>query len=217
MSKKKNHSKIIIQPELREIERVTLTNIEYNTFAKLLYEKPLCKRGASIFERFKTWIKRKNYEAMDIKPTIKKLRNTSPSFVVLCEFSDFIRILEKVFFYKNDIRTVKDDGPYVTRLLSDSGINSSDMKVLIIEMQKELVTIKLIMTREYNEDAKDYDDIIDIQITYAFGKKLFINYKLINGEIELNSVHDHNLLYNINLMLQDLMADLFEEYYYKLR
>lgn len=188
-------------------------SIEDNMFAKLIYEKPVHQRGDSIFKKIKYWIKRRDYEKSVINPMINKLRNTSPSFMIMSEMSDFIKIVEKVFFYKNDMRKSWETGVLETRILSDNSINSDDFKMMILELQKEMVTIVFKMTRKYNEDIKDYDEIIEVKLSYSFGKKLHIVFKIINTVIEFDSVHDYNLMYNINIILQDAIANIFEEYY----
>lgn len=190
-----------------------LTNMEDNMFANLLYDKPISQRGDSILKRIKKWFKRKEYEANTIKPMIKKLRNTAPSFITMCEMTDFIKILEKVFFYKNDVRRQSDEGPLITKLLSDNNIDKPDEKALMLEMQKEEVTMRFLMSRRFNADSEKYDDIIDVKVNFYFGKKLYLNYKIINTKVEFESAHDYNLMYNINIILQDSMADLFEKYY----
>jgi hypothetical protein len=144
---------------------------------------------------------------------IKKLRNTAPSFIMMCEMADFIKILEKVFFYKNDVRRLRDQGPLITKLLSDNNIDKEDEKALILEMQKEEVVIRFLMSRKWNPDTEKYDDIIDVKVNCDFGKKLYLNFKIINTKVDFESVHDYNLMYNINIILQDSMADLFETYY----
>jgi hypothetical protein len=190
-----------------------LTEPETNTFAKLLFDKPAPQRNDSIIKRIKLWFKRKNYEYTSIKPMINKLRNTAPSFITMCEIADFIKILEKVFFYKNDIRKSTDTTPLETRLLADNKIDSIDKKAIILEMQKEMITISFIMTRDYNATTEKYDDIIKVSLYYDFGRKLHIEYKIVNTKIEFDSVYDYNLMYNINILLQDAIADLFEKYY----
>lgn len=190
-------------------------SIENNMFARMIYEKPIHQRGDSILKKIKFWIKRKEYEKTVINPMIASLRNTAPSFITMCEMTDFIKIIEKVFFYKNDIRKSWETGEMETRLLSDNKITSNDIKRMILEMQEEMVTIVFKMTRKYNMETSEYDDIIDVKLTCEFGKKLHIQFSIINTEIEFNSIHDYNLMYNINIILQDAMADIFEEYYNK--
>lgn len=199
-----------------KIEGVRLTVIEENTFAKLLYEKPIAQRGDSLFKRIKKWFEEKDYRATEINPMIKKLRNTAPSFLTLCEFADFIKIIEKVFFYYNDIMTNNSvNSNPVTKIYADQKYDSTDKKVLIIDMPKERVTAKLTMTRRMNEEAEGivFDDIVEGYMQYQFGKDLTLNFRIVNGEMDFKSVHDYNLMYNLNLVLQDVMADLFEEYY----
>jgi len=190
-----------------------LSNMEDNMFAKMLYEKPMCQNKDSIFKKIKTYIKRKNYESTTIKPMVYRLRNTPPSFIVMCEMADFIKIIEKVFFYKNDIRNAKDTGELVTKILSDNKITQDDKKVIILEMQKDMVTMTFTMTKIYNKETDTYNDIINVVLYYAFGRKLLIKFDIINEKIEFESVHDLNLMYNINIILQNAMADLFEQYY----
>jgi hypothetical protein len=80
-------------------------------------------------------------------------------------------------------------------------------------MQKEEVVIRFLMSRKWNPDTEKYDDIIDVKVNCDFGKKLYLNFKIINTKVDFESVHDYNLMYNINIILQDSMADLFETYY----
>ena len=193
-----------------------LTIIEDNSFAKLLYEKPVPRRGDSKIKKIGTRFKERKYWRNNVKPVIDNLRNNAPTFFTMCEFADFIKIIEKVFFYYNDIKRANTvDMPLKTRILADQKMEQHDKKIIIIDMQKEMITIKLEMTRKYNEDDEKYDDIISGTLQYQFGKDLFLKFVIVNSKIDFNSVHDFNLMYNINLILQDSMADLFEEYYHK--
>lgn len=196
-------------------------SMEDNMFAKILYEKPVCQRNDSKFKRIITWFKRKNYEDTVVKPMIRRLRNESPSYIIMTEMADFIRILELVFFYRNTTKKEWDkDKELKTKLLSDVDMKShkDDPKDLILEIQDKDVTITFCMYRKYNIETQKLEDYIEIEAYYDFGKKLIIKFCVIDRVVgDFDSIHHYNLLYNINLILQDAMADLFEYHYYNFK
>lgn len=209
---KGNQSKMTIA-RTQKSEGIRLTFIEDNSFAQLLYDKPIAQRGDSTLKRIKKWFKERSYRANEIKPVIRRLRNIAPSFMVLCEFADFIKIIEKVFFYYNDIPANGVNNK--TKIYADQKYESTDKKILLLDMPKEKVTVKLTMTRRMNDEGEQitFDDIVEGYMQYQFGKDLTLNFKIVNGKMDFKDAHDYNLMYNLNLIIQDAMADLLEEYY----
>lgn len=197
---------------------VVLTNVEDNYYAKLLYEKPIIEKTGNIFKRFSQWRKQKAYTNNTIKPAIKKLRYSTPSFLNMCYFSDFIRILELVWFYRNEpLRDCDETGEI--KIMSESDFKDPmKCKILILYIPNTETVIKFTMHRVYKGDESDsadkFDDIIKIQVNTNTGKKMSCTYTTINGECNHDSVHEYNQMYNITRILQNAMADLFSKYYY---
>lgn len=182
--------------------------IETNTLINLLYAKPdynsyKDKSFSKIRHRIAKHKYRKNY----ILPVYNKLLNNSPSFDTMCIYADFIRLLEKVFFYKNDI--VMNDEEKVDKLISDSKL-INEKKILILDLSKEQVIITFTM------EHKGDDEVIDIQVKYNFGKKSIMNYTVVNREAKYDSIHSENLMITILDRLQKAMAKLFLDYYDKI-
>jgi hypothetical protein len=207
-----------MEPELVELEQARLTCIDENPFIRILYEKPVLKRGDSIFKRIKSWFKRRDYTNTQFKPMEKRLRNEIPTFITLCDFADFIKILERVYFYHNDLRKATDKTELCTRLLIDKKASSDTKKVIIIEMQREDTTITLTMHRDHDYISGGFEDVIDVRVYYQYSKES-LAFKIYNSGLYspdlniLTSIHDKHLVDNIFNILQNSMTYLFKNYY----
>lgn len=188
-------------------------NVESNKFINLLYRKPL----RSYFDNnligfFKYKFKERKYYKENIKPLYNELKTQSPDFNTMYEYADFIRLLERVFFYKNSYDKEYDGD----KLLCESNVGVSP-KIMILDLVKDDVIIAFKIYKESQTIlSTSYDEVIEIRVNYNFGKKSTMNYKIVNREVDYDSIHSENLMITILERLQEAMAKLFLDYYNKI-
>lgn len=179
-------------------------NEEVNLFASLLYRKP------------KGFFKERIYYFKKIRPILKKIEKGPIPFIWMVEFSNFVKILEMVWFYHNDIKYVEGLDEDI-RIISDNKIDDNTKKNLTILLEKQKVTIIINMERFRDEDIDTITtDVINIDCRNEFGKKLNTKFEIVDGKIT-GHINDntYNLMYNINHILQESMYKLFKTYYNK--
>lgn len=187
-----------------------MSNYESNSYINILYNKPVLMH-TGLFRKIKYKIKEYFYRINVLNPAINLLKLENPSFLQLVEFSDFIKILEKVFFYNN---CIQQDGEKSIKLLSDNGYNKNDeVKKLIISDTINNVIINIEMKKDYNSETDEYDENVHILVSNNFGKKLKTEFMVVNSYINYTDKNDYNLMYNINELLRKLMSDLLLHYY----
>lgn len=187
-----------------------MSNYESNSYINILYNKPVLIH-TGLFRKIKYKIKEYFYRINVLNPAINLLKLENPSFLQLVEFSDFIKILEKVFFYNN---CIQQDGEKSIKLLSDNSYNKNDeIKKLIISDTINNVIINIEMKKDYNSETGEYDENVYILVSNNFGKKLKTEFLVVNSYINYTDKNDYNLMYNINELLRKLMSDLLLHYY----
>lgn len=182
--------------------------VETNTYMNILYKKPLrsyYKKG--IFGYIKYKYKERKYYKNNILPLYTELYNTSPDFNTMYMYADFIRLLERVFFYNNAYS--KDTTVKIDKLMSDNDV-TNPVKVLILDLEEDNVTITF---KIYKQNEQE---IIETKVNYNFGKKSCMNYKIVDRDVIYDSIHSENLMITILERLQHAMGKLFLEYYLKL-
>lgn len=190
-------------------ELCTLCTMNNNEFASLIFNKPI-----------KSWFKERVYYHTKVKPVYKKLLNETASFETMCEFSDFIKILEMSYFYHNDARYDEKIDTDI-RILSDNKINDDTKKNLIILLEKEHVTITFDMYKEMVDNhetlSNDFKRCIDIKCRNEFGKKVETKFNIVNSQVINEEINNNTycLLFNINHILNKAMGNLFLRYYKK--
>lgn len=173
--------------------------LEDNIFMYILYSKP---NKRYIKSKFKLFFKSRKHKKEAFLPMYNKLKTESADIETLCKFADFIRLIEFVLFYKNDINRKENRD----MIYSDSSIN--DTKKNLIMILKEDITIKFFIDPRENK--------LTIDVSYNFGKRPKAKFVIVDREICTETVHQDNLLITINERLQDCMAELFKEYYFKI-
>lgn len=178
-----------------------IDSMDNNMYANILYHKP-----KNIFKRI-------IYYLAIAKPHYKRLKNNEASFTDMCLFSDFIKILEMVFFYHNDIKYIPEIDDNI-RIISDNNINDKTKKNLTIIDEKDKVVITFNMHSEFLDEYNSNDYIV-INCKNGFGKHMSTEFLICNREVINDSINNntHNLLYNINHLLSRCMAELFMKYY----
>lgn len=198
-------NKQVIEQKQKELIN---NSIESNKYINLLYSKPQrISYKKSIFGYFSYIFTKHKYRRKTILPVYNELLTTSPSFETMCNYANFIRLLEKVFFYNNAL--LKDNDEKYDKLVSDSELNNNK-KNLILDLGKDNVLITFTMENNYG------DEVIDIKVRYNFGKKSTMNYVVVNRDIVYDSIHSENLMITILERLQKSMAKLFLDYYDKI-
>ena len=181
--------------------------VEYNNYMNLLYSKPkryMYKKGLLGYIKYR--YNEYKYRKDKIINTYNILLSTSPSYNTMCEFADFIRLLERVLFYRNAL--LKDGEDKYDKLSSDSELSNSK-KNLVLELKEDVLIT-------FNMYTKDKDEIIEIKVRYNFGKKAVMNYLVVNREVKYDSIHSENLMITILERLQKAMSKLFLDYYNKI-
>ena len=168
----------------------------YDLFEEVQFgEKPV-KEKKRFFNKNKEKSKRdKIYEmAMD---KVEFIKNNIPDFSKLFDFCTFIRSMEKVFFFKNDNKSI---------VSSDSDINNFSTRNMYINTDNYMIKIYLTRTDNYTTEN------IEIQVTRKYGKKLTNNFKIKNRDIVYNDSDDLMLINVLNMLLQNIMANIFKSY-----
>lgn len=171
-----------------------------NKFMYVLYGKPSPRYVKSKIKLF--FMKRKHYKNYFL-PMYNYLLTESPDIDTLIEFADFIRLIERVLFYNNDIKIRSSEKDVI---YSDSNINSANKNLILILKDNVIITFNMY----------PYDNKLTIDINYNFGKRAKMNFTIINREICSTSIHDDNLMITILERLQNAMSELFKEYYLKI-
>lgn len=199
-----------------------------NKYFSILFNKPELPKNKSLFKRIKYHFQEREYFRTKVKTIIDKWDKDYPDWIDLCEFSDFIRLLEKSMFYNNNLRKAEDDYELIDKLTSDNPIDGSgDKKYLVLELQKEKVCIIFTM-----HDSNDRW-IVDVKIQYYGGKKLAVQFSIdgsmqyddSNGDTVVGigeviggfeSKADWLMLKNAQDRCRDAMKKLFVDYYNKM-
>ena len=181
-----------------------MTNKDTNVFLDVLYNKPILDPSAGFFKKIAYKFRLRKYTRENFTPLYENIRCNNLSFVFMVDLSDFIKSIEKVFHYKNDIKENSND----IKLLSDNKWDKDDqVKSLIIADTPNNAVTTIELSRESVGD--DYKDIVQIVVKNNFGKKLQTKFTIINTEVKIDNRDDYNLLFNINKQL----SELFKKYY----
>lgn len=118
---------------------------------------------------------------------------TPPSFEDLFDFGTFVKCMEKVFFYKNDL---------TAKTCCDSNLQDKTTRKLIFNLNEVTLVFKL-------EKLNKVDEYIDIIVTRNFGKKMESKYTVKNAQLQYNDCNDLMLTNSINILLENLLYDYF--------
>ena len=110
------------------MEKMNMADINNNVFATLLYNKP------------KNIIKERIYYFKEIRPLLKRIKKGPIPFNMMVDFSNFIKIIEIVWFYHNDIKYIKDIDDEI-RIISDNQIGNNQKKNLTILVEGKATII----------------------------------------------------------------------------
>lgn len=133
---------------------------------------------------------------------VQKLRTIPPSFDTLFDFASFVKSVEKVFFYKNDL---------TSKICCDSSLNEKTSRKLIFTLNDVVIVLKM-------DRLNISDEYIDILITRKFGKNMETKYSIKNQQMKYNDCNDLMLVNVLNNILQNCLADfvqtIADEIYY---
>lgn len=135
--------------------------------------------------------KKKEDAYMKIELMVRSLKSTPPSFDALFDFASFVKCIEKVFFYKNDL---------TSKICCDSSLNEKTTRKLIFTLSDVIIVLKL-------ERLNSSDEYIDIVITRKFGKNMETKYSIKNQQMKINDCNDLMLINVVNNILQNSIAD----------
>ena len=121
------------------------------------------------------------------------LQLNPPSFVSLFDFGTFVKCMEKVFFYKNDL---------TARTCCDSNLQDKTTRNLIFNLNDIVLILKL-------EKLNRTDEYITILVKRNFGKKMESKYIVKNAELQYNDCNDLMLTNSINILLSNLIYEYF--------
>ena len=177
-----------------------------NEYSQIIYGAPVVMRNKSIITRLFTKIKQKIYYKKEVLRCAKHLRDNTASFQVLCDFADFIKQMELSMFFNNSISNRDNTNRVNIPEKEKKNIIICDSK--ISNLTKENVIIKFSMNYQDSDD-----EVVDVNVRNNFGSKVVTNFHIVNHDMEFDSIHSYNLLNNVNIILQNTMADTFLEIY----
>ena len=160
--------------------------------------------GDNVYEGDEKLLKQKidaSYKrCMDIVNRIRDL-NSTLTFEDMWQFAEFIKVMEKVYFYQN----VQKPG----MICVDNFSNTK--RDLFFDYTDKKLYIKITI-----EDAIMYDNGIHkrlkIGVYRDYGKKEMNTFEVDNGETDIKNDSDTMLIHTINAYVQNSIADLFECY-----
>lgn len=186
----------------RQMQNIVDNSIDDNYYADLIFDL-FTTTYLPEYEEVKTWkrhfgkpfqVNIKQYEAIKrINKKIDVIRNESPSFDDMFEFATFMKIIEKVFMYKND----KD-----AQFVCDSNLDDDKHRTLVLQCKDCLIKIKL----EKHSDG--YPDTIDILVDRLYGKNMKTTYHIENRESNAKDTSDIMLINNITMLVRESMANI---------
>ncbi len=173
-------------------------NTVYNVFEAEMFGSKTFEKHSGILgflkpEKLVNKEKQKFIEDADFYCSL--LRSKAPEFDTLFDFGTFIRSMEKVFMYKNDVNSV---------VCCDTPIESKNKRTLIFNIDN--ITISMDLERSLDTER------IDIKIRRNYGKKLSNHFIILNRDIVYNDTDDLMLINVINYTIQNIMADILWNY-----
>lgn len=179
--------------------------MEDNKFSILIYSTPEYdpknRTGLSLWLYNKKYkrMRKHRYKYIILREAIS-LRWVTTSFETLCDYADFLKEMELVFQYSPST----DDNLI---LFCDSSINQSYMKKTLVLVVKD--KFKAAFTLSENDD----EQIINIKVESFVGNKIKTTFNIVNAHTDFDSVHNYNLLNNINKYLREAMYQTFIDCY----
>ena len=130
----------------------------------------------------------------NIKFFISKVKNNPVTFDRIWDFCEFIRIVEKIFFYRN----TPDNDIYVEMAWSGKSTNVRKMRINYEDSEIRFTLDHSILN----------NDILTINVVRHFGLEMNNEYKIVNGEIgKYDDSSDLYMINEINKMLRYYMVD----------
>lgn len=123
----------------------------------------------------------------------EKLKMLPPSFDDLFDFGTYIKCMEKVFFYKNDLGA---------KVCCDSNLQDKTSRKLIFNLNNIVLVFKL-------DRLNRVDEYIDIIVSRKYGKKMESKYSIKNQEMQYNDCNDLMLTNTINIILETVLPEYF--------
>jgi hypothetical protein len=112
------------------------------------------------------------------------------SFNSLWQYCQYIRFMEKCFFYKNDPEN---------ELYVDSDIDDMNMRSFKIKGDSFDILFKL--TKEKDIATNEPIKILQLKVQRNYGRKLLNQFNIVNEDIKLNDISDKYLIESIEKMI----------------
>lgn len=117
----------------------------------------------------------------------------------LCKFADFIRVIEKVYFYTNDPNK---------NIVSCNSPWDANRKEIVINSKEKDVVIKLTMDYDYNDKLSNR---LQIHVERNFGNKIKGGFVVYGGDLEYEDDSDLMLINSLNEIICNSFINLLVE------
>ena len=181
-------------------------NITDNKYADVLFNLyeaeylPREEHKKNIFGKYKLTEEQKKAR-IDAKHLVDEVRTTPLTYNNLTYFADLIRILEKVFFYKNDLE--------FNNVVCLTKWDAHRKVIDIIPENHKDIAIKLQM--EYDYDKTKY--LLTLKIERSFGLKIINTYKIYDNNLDYADPSDLMVINTINRIICDEFSNILETYF----
>lgn len=185
-------------------------------FSSTIYEAPVITGDMGFIQKIKTKRKQKKHFKNTVLPIYNSLKFNTATFETLCDYTDFIKQMELSMFFNNSVSNrdntnrvnLKEEEKRNIIICDNSTSSSTQKKILRILMEKENVLITFNMSIEDGERQ-----IVDVNIRNNFGNKMTTNFHIVDQDTDFADIHSYNLLNNVNIILQNTMAETFMDIY----
>lgn len=197
---------------IEKCEKIVSALIEYNKdpstttrpkYTQILFHKKLT------YEEYSPKYEEYAYNLSYAKNFEKQIFNNDThelSFMILWEYSEFVRWCEKMFLYENDTSQ---------SLYSDTPIDSLDARTLIINKKGFSIIINLRMSQKADFDNKSdkliFHEIQEIHVKRSYGKELMNKFRIVDNNVKFNDNSDKLLFELINEIIFETLSNHFSK------
>ena len=182
-------------------------NYETRVIKKGLFKKKTIKVNKleeEYYKNLKEFIKSELHEDSD----------TPLSFSTIWQFCQFIRWVEKIVFWDNDLsnRVIVDSG------IKDGVINDNPRYIVFqghniatnIKLELNRVKINQINSVLNLDNIPEKSEVINLEVVRTFGKKMSSRYVIVDGIVNYNDISDIYLINTVNKIVKDAIIHTFK-------